>query len=295
MTDIIAKSNIDYTQIKYGDHPLNTIGVYTPRDSNAATASTKWLVFIHGGAWRDPNNTHHDGDYILTSLLSQPKFASKYRGASIDYTLSNEKQHPSFVLDTLAALRKLDDVYGLGDEYILIGHSAGVHIALQTFIYGRQDARNRELVRKCSKVFGIEGIYILDLLTAENEGYRGFTEEAFGRNTNQAWDEASPFTASAAAEDQRYLWVSNDTTKDESRIVPFVNGTLYILHSPSDELLLEKYQPEEILKVLQSEQIKNGIRLLGYSPIDVVYEKIAGKHEEAIKRQEAVNAIAKFI
>lgn len=295
MVDLIANNNIQYTQITYGDDPLNIVGVYASSDVNVATPPTKWLIFIHGGAWRDPTNTQHDGDYILTSLLSRPAIAATYRGASISYTLSNKKQHPSFVLDTLAALNKLDEIYGIGNEYVLIGHSAGAHIALQTFIFGRNDPKSNVLIKKCSKVFGIEGIYILDLLTIENEGYRGFTEEAFGPNVGQAWDKASPFTASVSAEDQQYLWVSNETTKDEPKIVPFVNGTVYILHSPTDELLEEKYQPQETLKVLQSKEIKRAVESLGYLPINVVYEKITGKHEEAIKRKETVDSIAKYI
>lgn len=273
--------DIDYKVISYGtDTELQRLGIYTHKTvSQLSKLPKKWLIFIHGGAWRDPNNDHHDGDYIISSILKT--HPNEYCGASIDYPLSNKSKHPAFALNSLQALKTLSQQYEV-QEYILVGHSAGAHIALQTFMFGRYQADLFELTQKCHKVFGVEGIYILDLLTTENEGYRGFTEEAFGENTAGSWDNASPF--SVDPKNQLYHWSTSATDyKEGSSVVPFVNGTLYICHSPTDELLMEKYQPKVTLDILASRTTGNAI--------GVKYCEIAGLHEEAIKRVEVVDAI----
>lgn len=273
--------DIDYKLISYGtDSELQRLVIYTHKTaSQQANLPKKWIMFIHGGAWRDPNNDHHDGAYIISSILK--RYPDEYRGASIDYPLSNKSKHPEFALNALQALKTLDQQYQV-EEYVLVGHSAGAHIALQTFMFGRFHADLFELTQKCHKVFGVEGIYILDLLTTENEGYRGFTEEAFGVNTAGSWDKASPF--SVDPDKQLYHWSTSASDYSVgSSVVPFVNGTLYICHSPTDELLLTKYQPMVTLNILASRPTENAIA--------VKYCEIAGLHEEAIKRVELIEAI----
>lgn len=269
--------DIDYKTIPYGSDPLQQIAIYTSK--HVQTTPKKWIVYIHGGAWRDPTNTHHDGDYIISSILNaRPE---EFSGASMDYPLSSSVQHPGFVDNTLKALALLNERYQV-DEYIIVGHSAGAHIGLQTFIFGRHQPDTLVLTQKCHKLFGIEGIYILDLLTVENEGYRGFTEEAFGENKDGAWDAASPFSLSL--DQQRYQWTTSlDKFKADSTLVPFSNGTLYICHSPDDELLLEKHQPQVVHDILK--------RQTEESQLGVEYVKISGGHEEAIRTPDVVNAI----
>lgn len=277
--------NISYSTLSYGSDELQRIGIYSHDTANQSSLPRKWIIFIHGGAWRDPNNDHQDGNYIISSILKNHPL--EYRGASIDYPLSNVSKNPDFALNTLLALEKIDKQFQI-DEYILVGHSAGAFIALQTFMYGRLHQDSLRLVKKCQKVFGVEGIYILDLLLTENPGYRGFVEEAFGENKSGSWDDASPFSISPNT--QRYQWSTDVSDFTEgSSVVPFVNGTLYICYSETDELLVEKYQPKVTYDVLTCSTKVNK------NAINVVYCKIAGLHEEAIKREEIVNVIEKYI
>lgn len=277
MTQQSLLESIDYKILSYGDDELQRLAVYV--HNAAKTVPKKWIVYIHGGAWRDPNNDHHDGDYIISNILKN--HPAEYAGASIDYPLSSRVQHPEFALNALKALTKLNKQYEI-EEYILVGHSAGAHIALQTFLYGRLQPDTLSLIKKCHKVFGVEGIYILDLLVRENEGYRGFTEEAFGQNIAGSWDTASPFSADPS--NQRYHWTTDgDAYRDGSTSVPFVDGTLYICHSPTDELLIEKYQPETTFNILK--------KTTSPACIGVKYLKISGLHEEAIRNKDIIEAI----
>lgn len=307
---------LDYKILNYGDDSLQRVAIYTrpqsttnqsPSIPTSSHKNHKWLIFIHGGAWRDPNNDHHDGEHIISNLLltSRPDDGTTshdlYACASIDYPLCNSTKDPSFyALNALKALTLIAQTYPL-DEYVLVGHSAGAHIALQTFMYGRQDPQTLKLTQKCYKVFGIEGIYVLDLLVVENKGYAGFVEEAFGSNVNGAWDEASPFSSSISAsgsstqslsECQKYQWTtetSQYTYTAGSTVVPFSNGTLYICYSPTDELLLEEYQPKLTREILSSVAAASGSN--GGNPINFKYCKITGLHEEAIRTKEIIQVI----
>lgn len=254
----------EFDLLSYGPLSLQRVGVLKSLDLN----TKRWAVFIHGGAWRDPTNDHRDGLHILNH------FSKTHNGASIDYPLSPEYKHPSYALNAIAALKKLDETYEI-EEFVLIGHSAGAHIALQIFMFGED---YKPLLKKCSQIFGIEGIYNLSLLPVESSSYIGFTEEAFGENRLE-WDASSPFP--------KYFWTSEETS--EKDVVSFPNGTLYILHSPEDELLLEKYQPESTYNLINQKKDKS------LKPINVIYEHITGKHEEAIQTEIVVKTISKYL
>lgn len=188
---------------KYGDHELQTVGVY----QQAGKDQTKWIVFIHGGAWRDPNNTFRDADLLFESIAGRIPNVGL---ASIDYRLSPEVRHPKHQEDVVSGLNYLAHNFG-AQEVVLVGHSAGAFLSLQAL---------GQSVLKCQMVICTEGIYDLPSLADEYPDYHGFIENAFGPEP-QAWKEASPL-------------------RQES--FPF-SGTIVIVHSDEDELLSCK-QPD---------------------------------------------------
>ncbi|KZZ97495.1 hypothetical protein AAL_03459 [Moelleriella libera RCEF 2490] len=102
-----------------------------------------WIIYVHGGAWRDPLIT----SATLTPALKQLPLTDDVVLASVSYSLSRYTQHatqpsspadcsrnamhPRHILDVLAAIGFLQETAGFGSNYILAGHSCGATLAFQ--------------------------------------------------------------------------------------------------------------------------------------------------------------------
>ncbi|CAN8095677.1 unnamed protein product [Discula destructiva] len=190
-----------------------------------------WLIFIHGGAWRDPRATFNEAEPTLDALLDPsspgrlPHASARIAGmASLNYRLSphpaftqspahtpafgaRTARHPHHLVDVLAGLRFLQAQFGFGSDYVLFGHSAGAMLGYQVLLGdacmgsdgdgdgGRSEDRFEDVKRPVAMV-GFEGIYDLAGLNRRMEGnYAGFMEAAFGLDEAGSWDAASPATA----------------------------------------------------------------------------------------------------
>ncbi|KAK9330940.1 Alpha/Beta hydrolase protein [Lipomyces starkeyi] len=177
-----------YTPTKLPPHPQQSLTIFP----SSSTTPVPWVVYIHGGAWRDPRQTKDMGIPIL-----QQSLPATWGGATLDYRLSPSVRHPTHLDDALAALKFLVSEYGQFISHILIiGHSAGACIALQvlaTLIAERQvtGGMSTHLCDRIKIVVGVEGIYDLVELGNEYPPYKGFISEAFGED-EELWDEASP-------------------------------------------------------------------------------------------------------
>ncbi|KAK0392413.1 hypothetical protein NLU13_1908 [Sarocladium strictum] len=217
-------ADLAFTQCQYGDHHLQRLGVWLPRTPGEVqgdgrhqpASSAYWIVFIHGGSWRDPRNTYNDFKPSIEAVLKSDRIPkSSIRGfASIDYRLSPHPsfpqdpaqtpvtdlrvaRHPTHILDVRAALAYLDENYGLGQDYILLGHSAGATLTYQLLmgeaVLGGHPTASAPLPRVA---VGISGIYDLPgLVTRFGDVYDGiyrkFVTGAFGED-EQLWRTASP-------------------------------------------------------------------------------------------------------
>ncbi|KAE8152287.1 Alpha/Beta hydrolase protein [Aspergillus avenaceus] len=193
----------------YGqDHALQTVTVTT---LDTQVDKGYWLIFIHGGAWRDPTQTSINYLNPTASILTNsPTYSSAARRitafASIEYRLSphpshpqdpqstdpkecRTAKHPDHINDVQAALAFLQKKYGFGERYVLIGHSCGATLAFQS-VMGAFGAGFPGPVA----VLGTAGVYDLKLLRdthREISAYREIVEGAFG--TDEAgWDAVSP-------------------------------------------------------------------------------------------------------
>jgi kynurenine formamidase len=174
----------------------------------------RYCVYIHGGAWRDPE---------VTAASIEPAVAHAFSAAdasvpisavvSINYTLSpyaakdshsdraREAVHPQHVSDVLHGLARLRS-FGLTDQsYVLSGHSAGACLAFQATLqaprhYGLDD---RPDAPRPAAVLGLNGLYDLPaLLTGLGPAhehlrpvYEEFLSSAFGADRSK-WPAASP-------------------------------------------------------------------------------------------------------
>lgn len=192
-----------------------------------------YLVYIHGGAWRDPaidsSSFNASAIKILSSLSCQPfeQRKQKLAGiASINYRLSpypshptdpsdptdpdRNARHPDHIADVLTALGFLQKRFGV-KEYILAGHSCGATLALQACmddkrwdIYGgiRDGWGGVFNVTKPRTVVGFNGLYDLAGFVENpprgyerlREAYREFVTDAFGKD-EKGWKEACPGSA----------------------------------------------------------------------------------------------------
>ncbi|KAB5545578.1 Alpha/Beta hydrolase protein [Coniochaeta sp. 2T2.1] len=250
--------NLKYTLHKYGDHELQRIGVWTwarpsgaqhsvPGDPYASTTKY-WLVYIHGGIWRDPRKTHLQALPAFSILGGNSGNQARIAGfASIDYRLSphpefpqdedttppnklRNAKHPDHLSDVRSALAFLRREYGIGNRevegetpYVLYGHSCGATLAMQVIMGGAEDEvglEGRGEVPPPAGVVGLQGMYDLVGVNARFKGaYRDMIAGAFG-DDEEVWKSVSP---------ARFKGKFSQTWEGSEK------GVVVLAHSPEDE------------------------------------------------------------
>lgn len=128
----IAASN--QSNVAYGTDPLQKMDIYLP--ANRSTTSTKVLILIHGGGW-----ALGDKNDFATVIDTLKKRLPDYAIFNINYRLfaMPNNTFPTQEVDTKAAV---DFIYGnrgtylISDKFVLLGASAGGHLALlQSYKY----------------------------------------------------------------------------------------------------------------------------------------------------------------
>ncbi|KAG4301821.1 hypothetical protein PCANB_002072 [Pneumocystis canis] len=228
---------------------LKTIDVFTPDDNFISDFPDLWVIYIHGGAWRDPEHDSKDGHALIHFLCNQSYIQNKIAYASVNYRLSPDVMHPEHLKDVESAIMFLKKTYKL-KRCILVGHSAGATLAIQYFML------DCEAQSSIQAVICVEGIYDLVDLVNEYPSYENFVELAFGSN-QQSWVAASP----------SYL-ISKYTGSSICEII--------LIQSEEDELL-SMQQTKIMMKAISD--IKNG-------NIKLDLKKIEGKHFETIKNED---------
>ncbi|PKS05245.1 hypothetical protein jhhlp_008616 [Lomentospora prolificans] len=182
--------------------------------------SARWIIFIHGGAWRDPSNTYRDFVPTIEAILSSQSVPqSSIRGfASIDYRLSTHPshpqdpatpadrlrcaKHPDHIRDVCLALRYLQAKYNVRDKYILIGHSVGATLAFQLLMggqatgHGSSELTGTDSLPLPAAIVGVAGIYeFYDFAHRHGGPYITMVEGALGADHSK-WNAAAPLKAS---------------------------------------------------------------------------------------------------
>ncbi|KAF5703467.1 alpha beta-hydrolase [Fusarium globosum] len=158
-----------------------TLNIWVPsRVQHEEPSRMYWIVFIHGGAWRDPDITATNFAAKAVVHLFNSGVAEVIEGiASINYWLSprtlsqpmpskdplDDKQqamHPDHLNDVLSGIQYLQRKFRFGDRYILTGHSCGATLAYQTLI--RQSMDKPETHVAPQAIISVAGLYDLPLL-----------------------------------------------------------------------------------------------------------------------------------
>lgn len=182
---------------------LHTVDVWQPEGSTDIESGVDkvWLIYIHGGAWRDPLVDSKSFGPAVNELWNSSSKTLIAGFASINYRLSPYPDHPelpsspedpsrnvhypSHVSDIEQALLYLEDQYRINDRYLLVGHSAGATMALEL---------QKGFLPTPIAVLGIAGIYDFEgLIKAHSHpAYREFMESAFPDRS--LWKKAAPYT-----------------------------------------------------------------------------------------------------
>lgn len=246
---MVGEERSTYMQeFKYGCHDLHRLSLFQPppKRNEPRHKDAVWLIYIHGGAWRDPTITDRSFDHTVDVLLSS-RWIHKIKGfASLSYRLSphpdqkllsstseisnQEVKHPDHINDILMGFVYLQQNFAVGNQYVLVGHSCGATLAFQTIM----SQFNYTGFIKPKIIVGVAGIYNLRGLRDRHpgSGYEDFISGAFGKD-EKVWDSASPVNIKPLEN-------------------PWPEGKMAILvSSPADELI-ESKQVEEFEKTLNS-------------------------------------------
>lgn len=249
-------------EISYGENALQTIKLFEFLPENESS-----LIFIHGGAWRDPNNTFLDFSQLVGHLTLE-----NTNLIGINYRLSPEIKHPSHLLDTVNAISKILTITKT-IKVLFLGHSVGATLLLQLLNYKEiislGDLENNEieipdLDLDIDKIFFLDGIYnIVDLIDEYGAPYKLFVDCAFESKKHS--EEATQIS-----------WLRSNF------LFQFLFSAV-VLQSLEDELLSER-QSLGFIEFLK----KNNIE----------YEYLTGnwgKHEETYTRRELADIITSRI
>ncbi|MGI8583431.1 MAG: alpha/beta hydrolase fold domain-containing protein [Chitinophagaceae bacterium] len=132
-TNVSAKTILN---VSYGTSPEQNMDIYLPPNRNSN--STKVIIMIHGGAWYrdDKSDLSQYTDTMRKRLPDYAVFNINYRlalGANLFPTQENDvKSAVQFIINNSAD-------YGISQKFVLMGVSAGAHLALlQGYKYASQ-------------------------------------------------------------------------------------------------------------------------------------------------------------
>ena len=111
----------------YGSNAQHKMDVYLP--AGRSTATTKVMILIHGGGWNAGDKSDFNA-YVDSLKKREPTYAI----FNINYRLANAPDlFPAQEQDVKAAIEFIYDKrteYRISDKFVLIGASAGGHLAL---------------------------------------------------------------------------------------------------------------------------------------------------------------------
>jgi acetyl esterase/lipase len=114
--------------LAYGPQPLQNMDLYLPADRSSA--STKLLIMVHGGGWSAGDKA--DLNQFVDSMKRR---LPGYAIANINYRLASGTTNlfPTQEMDVKAAVEFIVSqkmAWGISDQFVLLGASAGGHLAL---------------------------------------------------------------------------------------------------------------------------------------------------------------------
>ncbi|KAF9777202.1 hypothetical protein IL306_004507 [Fusarium sp. DS 682] len=213
---------------------LHTVDIWQPKSTDESSMPAAdslphkngpWVIYIHGGAWRDPLVDSSSFEATALKLLSD-KDTPIVGIASINYPLSShpnhpthpapsrdppqpvdvarQAKHPDHIISVLSAISFLQNELGVAHENVLSGHSCGATMTFQTVMnpdrwLGNTDGIPVPKVKKPSVIAPLNGLYDLAVFIRDppeshkqlKSLYIDFTKNAFG-DDEMVWKSVCP-------------------------------------------------------------------------------------------------------
>ena len=119
--------SVTMLNVSYGNHAQQKMDVYLPAERGIA--NTKVMILIHGGAWNSGDKSDFNA-YVDSLKKREPSYAI----FNINYRLANTPDiFPAQEQDVKAAVEFIYNKrseYLISDKFVLVGASAGAHLAL---------------------------------------------------------------------------------------------------------------------------------------------------------------------
>lgn len=183
----VGKDSQKIYNLKYGEHKRQKMDIFLPAEY---PKETPVVLIIHGGAWKYGRKEHmiHIQKMLFNNNI--PSINMNYRLVSKHFTYREQLQDISSAIEKFNSLAEKAEL--LPDNYILLGESAGGHLAL---LYGYQ---NPDKVKKIISLSGPTDFYSHQYLNSFYSKYTSNTiQKVVGtkfdrKNLSEEFQKASP-------------------------------------------------------------------------------------------------------
>ncbi|UFH33003.1 alpha/beta hydrolase [Chryseobacterium sp. C-71] len=183
----VGKDSQKIYNLKYGEHKRQKMDIFLPADY--ATDSPVVLI-LHGGAWKYGRKEHMIKIQKMLFENNIPSVNMNYRLVSKHFTYRDQLKDIQSAIETFNSLSEKAEL--LPDNYILLGESAGGHLAL---LYGYQ---NSDKIKKIISLSGPTDFYSPEYLNSFYSKYTsGTVQKMVGskfdrKNLSEEFQKASP-------------------------------------------------------------------------------------------------------
>lgn len=122
-----SNDSVQMSNVSYGNNSQQKMDIYLP--AGRSSSSTKVIIMIHGGGWSTGDKSDFN-EYVDSLKKREPTYAI----FNLNYRLANAPDlFPAQEMDIKAAVEFIynkREEYRISDKFVLIGASAGGHLAL---------------------------------------------------------------------------------------------------------------------------------------------------------------------
>lgn len=183
----VGKDSQKIYNLKYGEHKRQKMDVFLPADY---PQDSPVILIVHGGAWKYGRKEHMIQIQKMLFENNIPSINMNYRLVSKHLTYKEQLEDINAVIEKFNALSEKSEL--LPNNYILLGESAGGHLAL---LYGYQ---NPDKIKKIISLSGPTDFYSHEYLKSFYSKYTsGTVQKMVGtkfdrKNLSEDFQKASP-------------------------------------------------------------------------------------------------------
>lgn len=183
----VGKDSQKIYNLKYGEHKRQKMDVFLPSDY---PQNSPVVLIVHGGAWKYGRKEHMIKIQKMLFENQIPSINMNYRLVSKHLTYKEQLEDINSAIEKFNSLSEKSEL--LPNNYILLGESAGGHLAL---LYGYQ---NPEKIKKIISLSGPTDFYSQEYLNSFYSKYTsGTIQKMVGtkfhrKNLSEEFQKASP-------------------------------------------------------------------------------------------------------